>query len=89
MLDGLILRMKVHYMNKLLPNQVYSGLFEILKDQRLYYYSKVGADYCHLTEEGEKALISWINLMGPHMHKLQQQELDARAKQLVFDELKK
>lgn len=89
MLSGLILRTKVHYMNKLLPNQVYAGLFEILKDQRLYYYSKVGSEYCHLTDEGEKAVLSWINMMGPHMYKLQQQELDARAKQLVFDELKK
>ena len=89
MLSGLIVRMKANYMNKVLPNQVYAGIHEILKDQRLYYHSKVGHDYCHLTEEGEKAVVSWINLMGPHMHKLQQQELDARAKQLVFDELKK
>ena len=76
-------------MSKLLPNQVYAGLFEILKDQKLYYHSRVGADYCHLTDEGEKAVLSWINMMAPHMYKLQQDELNARAKQLVFDELKK
>ena len=76
-------------MNKVLPNQVYAGIHEILKDQRLYYHSKVGHDYCHLTEDGEKAVLAWINLMGPEMIKLSQIELDARAKQLVIDELKK
>ncbi len=81
--------MKATYMDKVLPNQVYAGLFEILKDQRLYYYSKVGHDYCHLTEEGEKAVAAWVNLMGPKMHKLDQSKIDARAKQMVWEELKK
>lgn len=89
MLSGLIANIKVRYMNKVLPNQVYAGIHEILKDQRLYYYSKVGNNYCHLTEEGEKAVLAWINLMGPEMIKLSQIELDARAKQLVMDELKR
>jgi hypothetical protein len=68
---------------------VYAGLFEILKDQRLYYNSSVGADYSHLTEEGEKAVLKWVNLMGPEMHKLEKALLDARAKQMVVEELKK
>lgn len=76
-------------MNKVLPNQVYAGLFEIMKDHRLYYYSKVGADYSHLTEEGEKAVVKWMNMMGPEMHKMEQAVLDARAKQLVVGELKR
>ena len=76
-------------MSKILPNQVYAGLYEILKDQKLYYHSKVGADYCHLTEEGEKAVVKWINMMGPEMHKLYQEEINAHAKKLVWDELKK
>ena len=89
MRSGLILLTKVNYMSKVLPNQVYAGLFEILKDQKLYYHSKVGADYCHLTDEGEKAVIAWVNMMGPQMHKVHQSEIEARAKQLVWEELKK
>lgn len=76
-------------MNKLLPNQVYAGLFEILKDSKLYHHSRVGPEYCHLTEEGGKAVIKWVQLMAPEMHKVEQDMIDARAKQLVFDELKK
>ena len=89
MLSGLIVRIKVYYMNKVLPNQVYAGLFEILKNQRLYYHSKVSPDYCHLTDEGEKEVIKWINTMGPHMFKLEEEELDSRAKKMVWEELKK
>lgn len=76
-------------MSKLLPNQLYAGLFEIIKDNQMYYYSNVGANYCHLTPAGEKAVIEWINLLAPHMRKIEQDDLAARAKQMVFDELKK
>ena len=76
-------------MNKVLPNQVYAGLFEILKDKRLYHHSSVGADFCHLTEEGEKAVVSWVELMGPKMIKLNEAMLDAHAKEMVWKELKK
>lgn len=89
MLSGLIIRIKVNYMKNMLPNQIYAGLFEILKDQRMYYYSKVGADYCHLTEEGEKAVLAWVNMMGPHMHRIEEDQLDTRAKKMMWEELKK
>ena len=84
-----MLHTKVNYMSKLLPNQVYAGLFEILKDQRMYHYSRVGTDYCHLTEQGEKAVVDWINMMAPQMHKLEQNILEKKAKEMVWSELKK
>jgi hypothetical protein len=76
-------------MSKLLPNQVYAGLFEILKNKQMYYYSSVGSNYCYLTPEGEKAVIDWINLMGPQIHKSEHDEFIARAKNILWDELKK
>ena len=76
-------------MSKILPNQVYAGLFEIIKNNKFYYHSSVSADYCHLTEEGKVEVAKWIELMAPGMHKLEKEELDARAKKLVWDELKK
>ena len=86
---GLVTRIKVNYMKIMLPNQVYAGLFEVLKNQRFYYYSKVGPNYCHLTEEGEKAVLAWVNLMAPEMHRLEEEELDERAKKMMWEELKK
>lgn len=76
-------------MSKILPNQVYAGIFEILKNQRLYYHSSVGANYCHLTDEGKEAVVKWVELMAPGMHQLEKEELDARAKKMMWDELKK
>jgi len=72
-----------------LPNQVYAGLFEILRDQRLYYHSAVGSDYCHLTDAGKEEVIKWINIVAPQMFNKEKAELDARAKKLMWDELKK
>lgn len=89
MLSGLIQRIRVNFMVKILPNQVYAGLHEILKNQRLFYHSSIGPQYCHLTDEGKEAVIKWVELMAPGMYKLEQDELDARAKKLVWDELKK
>lgn len=76
-------------MSKILPNQVYAGLYEIIKNQKYFYHSRVGSDYCHLTEEGRAEVAKWVELMAPGMYKLEQDELDARAKQLVWNELKK
>ena len=84
-----MLRIRVNYMNKVLPNQVYAGIHEILKDQRLYRNSPVGRDYCHLTEDGEKAVVAWINLVGPEITRLADKELEAKAKDMVWKELKK
>jgi hypothetical protein len=89
MLSGLTIRIKVYYMNKLLPNQVYAGLVEILKDQTLYYHSKIGANYCHLTEEGEKEVLNWIKLMAPYMHDHEKDKINKSAKEMVWEELKK
>jgi len=89
MLSGLIARIRVRYMNHILHKQIYAGIFEILKDKRCYYHSTVGRDYSHLTEEGKEALAKWFNLMAWEMLEVEKAELDARAKKLTWEELKK
>ena len=76
-------------MNKLLPNQVYAGLMEILRHPKYYYNSSVNPDYSHFTEEGEKALLEFFQMVGPKMLKMEEDMLDQRAKDLVIKELKK
>lgn len=75
-------------MSNLHKRQVYAGLFEIVSDPRYYYNSKVGSDYSHLTDEGVKAITEYINIMGPHMIKKEEEMLEARAKVLVWEGLK-
>jgi hypothetical protein len=89
MLNGLIAHIKVNYMSKLLPNQVYAGLFEILKDKNLYYQSGIDSKYDKFTEKGEEAVLEWLKFVAPKMLAVEKAELDLRAKQLVIDELKK
>ena len=50
------------------------------------YYSK---EHEWVKLEGKEAVVKWIELMAPGMYKLEQDELDARAKKMVWDELKK
>lgn len=89
MLDGLIARIKARYMNHILHKQIYAGLNEIIKDKKCYYYSSVGKGYSHLTEEGKVAVVKWLEIMAWEMIELDKQELDARAKKLMWEELKK
>ena len=88
-LSGLIVRTRVHYMNHILHKQIYAGLLEIVKDNNLYYHSSIGANYSHLREDGEKALLEWIHLMAPKMLELEERQLDERAKKMMWEELKK
>ena len=76
-------------MNHILHKQMYAGLLEIVKDSNLYYHSSVGANYSHLREDGEKAVLEWMHLMAPKMLELDERQLDERAKKMMWDELKK
>jgi len=76
-------------MNHILHKQIYAGLFEIIKDRDMYYHSGVGQHYSHLTERGKEATVKWLNMMAYEMLELEKAELDARAKKLMWEELKK
>lgn len=76
-------------MNHILHKQIYAGLFEILKDKTMYHHSTVDKRYSYLTEHGQAALVKWLELMAPEMYELERAQLDARAKQMVIDELNK
>jgi len=61
---------------------------EILKDRKYFYYSTIGPDYCHLTEEGNRAIIDIMNILGSRMAVAIEKEDIERSKKLVLDELK-
>ena len=88
MLNGWVLLIKGPYMS-LHKRQVYAGLLEILKDSKYYYDSRIGSDYNHLTEEGKLAVVEYIESIGSHVLKKEKELLDAHAKQLVLQELKR
>ena len=91
LLSGLITRIRAYYMSSMLEKQIYAGIMAVLNDRNAYYQSGVGSNgaYNHLTDSGKEAILTYIEQFAPLMVKKQQLELDARAKQLVINELKK
>lgn len=67
---------------------IIGSIKEIIRDRQYFYYSTVGPDYCHLTEEGKSAIIDMINILGSRMLVAIEKEDIERSKQLVLDELK-
>lgn len=61
---------------------------EILKDRQYFYYSTIGAEYCHLTEEGTRAIIDIMNVLGSRLAVAAEKEDVERSKELVLKELK-
>jgi hypothetical protein len=42
----------------------YGGLMELMRNRKYYYHSNVGPTYSHWTEDGEKALVEYMNMVG-------------------------
>jgi hypothetical protein len=61
---------------------------EIIKDRQYFYHSTIGLEYCHLTEEGNRAIIDLVNILGARLLKAEAEEDIERSKQLVLNELK-
>ena len=77
-------RMKTKDVEKM----IVGSIKEILRDRNYYYHSSIGAEYCHLTEKGERAILDIINVLGSRMMLAIEKEDIERSKQLVLDELK-
>ena len=72
-----------------IEKMIIGSIKELLKDRQYFYHSTIGADYCHLTEEGREAVLDMINLLGPRLRMAMDQEDIERSKELVLKELKK
>lgn len=71
-----------------LKHLIYGGMEEIISDRRYYYHSPIGETYSHFTDEGEKAMAEFMNLMAFKIRTADEVELDRRAKEMVMKELK-
>ena len=76
-------------MNKgALKDFLYGGLAEIMNNRQYYYKSGSGQGYSHFTEEGEQALVEYMNLVSWKMIEAENNELNARSKEIVLKGLK-
>jgi len=76
-------------MSNLHKRQVYSGLFEIVKDNKYYYNSGMSPKFNKLTPDGIKEIVEYIEHMAPLMIEKDRIEQEAFAKTFVWEELKK
>jgi hypothetical protein len=67
---------------------IYGGVTELMRNRHYFYHSSVGPEYCHWTEEGEKALAEYMTLVGRQMLVTEEKDLDKRAKDMVLTTLK-
>ena len=91
MLSGLIHRIRVRYMSNVLEKQLYAGILAVLNDKESYYKSSIGkkGEYNRFEDQGKEAIINFVEQFAPLMLKKQNEELDARAKKMMWEELKK
>lgn len=78
-------------MSNLIEKQLYMGIVAVLNDDSLYYKSSIGTkgEYNHWREGGQEALLQYIETVAPLILRNERDKLDKRAKQLMWEELKK
>jgi len=67
---------------------MYGGVMEIMNNRQYYYKSNIGQGYSHFTEEGERALVEYMNLVSFKMIEAENEELNQRSKAIVMQTLK-
>ena len=71
-----------------IERMIIGSIKEIIQDRQYFYHSTAGPEYCHLTEEGNRAIIDLVNVLGSRLLKAEAEEDIERSKQLVLDQLK-
>lgn len=67
---------------------VYGGLLELMRNERFFYSSTVNHSYSHWTEEGQAALLEFMQANSQMILTADALELDERARRMVIDGLK-
>lgn len=76
-------------MNKeLIKDIMYGGLNEIVQNRKYYYDGFMDEKYSKFTEEGQAAVLEYIKMIAHKIIQCENDQLKARAKELVLDGLK-
>ena len=68
---------------------VYGSLLGITKNPKLWRHSDVGREYCKLTDEGREVIIDLMQDLLRTVDILEQKVLEQKAREVVWDDLKK
>ena len=67
---------------------VYGGLLELSRNRLVWHESTVSAEYSHLTEDGQKAIIHVVENMFRGLQIIHQQEVKEEAKRQTLEALR-
>jgi len=67
---------------------MFGGINELMRNSRYYYHSSTGQHYCRWTDDGKKALLEYMDLMGWKLREAEELDLKEKSKQLVLKGLK-
>jgi hypothetical protein len=67
---------------------MFGGLMELMRDRRYYYFSSVGGNYSHWTDEGKEALQEYMGIISYKLWEAEEADLRKRSKELVIKGLK-
>jgi hypothetical protein len=67
---------------------MFGGVSELIKNKNFYYFSSIGPQYCHWTEEGKMELQAYMDFMAYTVLQAETADLDRRAKEMVIGALK-
>lgn len=70
-----------------LKEVIFGGVQEMCRNKKLYYKG-IGPDYSYWTEEGEKALQSYMSVLAYQIVVAEEEDLKERSKQMVINDLK-
>tara|TARA_S200002703_G_scaffold113027_2_gene98531 strand:- start:677 stop:922 length:246 start_codon:yes stop_codon:yes gene_type:complete len=73
---------------KFLKDVTYGSLLEIVSNRDYYYYSPVGKEYSHFSDEGEQAIIDFAKIIAYNMLEVRDTEDEQRSRDIVLNELK-
>lgn len=74
-----------------LKDQLYGTIAEMTRNRRFFYRSDIGRnhEYSNWNDEGRQALAEFMEEMAKKIATAEDTAADERAKQMVFNELKK
>lgn len=67
---------------------MYGGIEEILRNNKYYYHSSVGAQYSHFTKEGEQAVLAYTAMLAWRIRAAEEADLERRAREQTMAALK-
>jgi hypothetical protein len=67
---------------------MFGGIMEMMRNRKYYYFSSVGGNYSHWTDEGKEALQEYMQIISYKLWEAEEADLKKRSKEMVLKGLK-